>query len=299
MPTEHRLSVFATSAGFDVIRDGLFEAAGKIPTPLTGLLVPVAALKYVEALATNPGIVAVITTPEIAPHIPQQMAVGVCAAPQEAHALVHQLLAREANTVLARLPTSVGRNCEIHETAWISPTGVTLGDHVHILPNAVVLPGSIIGDHSVIRSGTVIGTEAFEVVKIRGRQQVMPQIGGVKIHDHVEVQANTCVVRAVFAGHTEIGSESVIDNMVHVAHDVKIGRRVRVGALAMLGGRLVVEDDAYIAPAAIISNGLRIGQGAQVTIGAVVTKDVPPGMKVSGNFAVEHSRFIEHMRTMR
>ena len=105
--------------------------------------------------------------------------------------------------------------------------------------------------------------------------------------------------RALFFGDTTLGEEVVADNLVYIAHDVQIGKRVQICALVNILGRTIVGDGAYIGPSAVIKNGLNIGAGAKISIGSVVTQDVAEHAVVSGNFAVPHDRFLEHIRSIR
>jgi UDP-3-O-[3-hydroxymyristoyl] glucosamine N-acyltransferase len=72
-----------------------------------------------------------------------------------------------------------------------------------------------------------------------------------------------------------------------------------VAAGAIILGSTVVGNDVWVGPGAIVSNELDIGDKAFITLGAVVTRDVGVGEKVSGNFAVPHDRFLEHLREIR
>ena len=122
--------------------------------------------------------------------------------------------------------------------------------------------------------------------------------GTVRIGRGVDIHANCCVDRGLF-GETAVGDATTIDNLVYVAHEVRIGERCRIGAHAVINGSAVLGDDAWIGPGAVLSNGISIGSQAIVTMGAVVTRDVPPSVRVSGNFAIDHERFLAHIRSIR
>ena len=113
------------------------------------------------------------------------------------------------------------------------------------------------------------------------------------------MQANSAISRSIFGGFTQLGEETKLDNLVHVAHNVTIGRRCFLAACAMIAGSVIVGDDVWIGPGASISSGITIGDGANVTIGAVVTRNVPAGAHVSGNFAIDHDKFIAFLRSIR
>lgn len=104
---------------------------------------------------------------------------------------------------------------------------------------------------------------------------------------------------AFFGGHTSLGEETVADNLVYIAHDVQIGRRVQICALVNVLGRTIVGDEAYLGPSCVVKNGLVLGARARVNIGAVVTTDLAEDAIVSGNFAVPHDRFLDHIRSIR
>jgi UDP-3-O-[3-hydroxymyristoyl] glucosamine N-acyltransferase len=96
-----------------------------------------------------------------------------------------------------------------------------------------------------------------------------------------------------------LGEETLLDSLVYIAHDVQIGRRVQVCAMASVFGRSVIGDDAYLGPSCVIKNGLMIGESARINMGSVVTENVGANIAVSGNFAIAHDRFLEHIRAIR
>lgn len=109
-----------------------------------------------------------------------------------------------------------------------------------------------------------------------------PHIGSVKLGARVEVGSNTCIDRGAI-GDTIIGDDTKIDNLVHIAHNVRIGQRCLIVAGAVIGGSAVIGDDVFIGINASIKNKVRIGNGATIGMGAVVTKDVPAGETWVGN----------------
>jgi len=125
-----------------------------------------------------------------------------------------------------------------------------------------------------------------------------PQRGRIMIGDRVEIGGNTCVDRGALSD-TVIADDVKIDNLVHIAHNVRIGRCTLIAAGALVAGSSVLGERVWVGPSATISNGLTVGDDAQITLGSVVTRDVPAGGRVSGNFAVSHDRFLSHMRSIR
>lgn len=295
----YRLSGFEGVAGLRVVRDGPFEVTAKLSTPLREMLVPVRAEAYVDEVNASDRVAAVLTTPALASLIDPRFGLAIADDPVVAHAEVHSLCARAREAELTAQATVIDPSARIDGSATIATYGVTIGAGVVIGPKVVVQPGVAIERDCVIHPGVVLGVEGFQVGKIGGRQRILPQLGGVRLKPGVEILANSCVARALFGGETTIGEETVTDNLVYIAHDCQIGARVQICALVNILGRVEIGDGAYIGPSAVILNGARIGAGSKVSIGAVVTRDVSPGQTVSGNFAIEHDRFLDHVRSIR
>lgn len=295
----HRLSDFASAAGFVVLRDGPFEQTGKLSTPLNGLCVPLRASKYVDDVNSNPRVAAVITTPQIAESLDARFAVALADHPDGAHAELHACMASLREAELRSRPNVIDSSATIDPSARIADHGVEIGANVRIGAHVTLAPGVAVEENCVLHPGVSLGVPGFNSGMIGGRQRIIPQLGGVRLKPWVELLSNVCVARALFGGETTLGEETLADNLVYIAHDVQIGRRVQICALANVLGRVEIGDGAYIGPSAVIVNGARIGEKAKVTMGAVVTRDVPPGAVVSGNFAVPHDRFLSHLRRMR
>jgi len=110
----------------------------------------------------------------------------------------------------------------------------------------------------------VIGADGFGYVMEHDRWQKFPQVGRVEIGDFVEIGANSCVDRAAL-GVTSVGEGTKLDNMVHVAHNCRIGKHVVVAAQTGFSGGVVVEDYAVIAGRWGSGTGAdRIARGAGV-----------------------------------
>ena len=294
-----RLSQFTDVAPIEVLRDGAFALTGKLSTPLDGLCVPLRSAKYLSEVNANPRVTAVVTTREIADGLADRLGVAIADRPDEAHTEIHARCARLREDELRARPNIIDPTADIDPSAHIASFGVQIGPRVRILPGATVMPGVAIESDCVLHPGVTLGVPGFNTGIIGGRQRIVPQLGGVRLKPYVELLANVSVARALFGGETTIGEETVADNLVYIAHDVQIGRRVVICALANILGRVEIGDGAYVGPSATVVNGTQIGAGAKVTMGAVVTRDVPPGATVTGNFAIPHERFLTHLRTIR
>jgi UDP-3-O-[3-hydroxymyristoyl] glucosamine N-acyltransferase len=161
-------------------------------------------------------------------------------------------------------------------------SGVSLGDDVIIGPNSC-LANCTVGSRVAIGCNCTIGLPGFGYEKDRsGQYYRFPHIGQVVIEDDVEIGSNTCIDRGAI-GDTVIGQGSKIDNLVHIAHNVVVGRNVLIIANSMVAGSTTIEDDVWLAPSSAMMNQIRVGRGDIVGLGAVVLKDVPPGAVVAGN----------------
>jgi UDP-3-O-[3-hydroxymyristoyl] glucosamine N-acyltransferase len=162
----------------------------------------------------------------------------------------------------------IGRDCRI-------------GDDVCLFPNVVVYAQSQIGHRVSIHAGTVIGSDGYGYVLDEGRHRKVLQLGNVIIHDDVEIGANAAIDRGAL-GSTVIGQGTKIDNLVHVAHNVVIGRHCLIMGEAGFAGSTRLGDYCVVASQSGIAGHLKIGN--QVTIGAKsgVMRDIPDGQTVLG-----------------
>lgn len=151
-----------------------------------------------------------------------------------------------------------------------------------IHPTAVISNAKI-GKNVRIGAGTVIGGEGFGYMPDEDGELIQfPHIGGVIIEDDVEIGANVCIDRGAL-GDTIIGRGTKIDNLVHVAHNVKIGKNCQIICLVGVGGSVEIGDNSFVGISACIKNQIKIGKNVMVGMGAVVVKDVPDNITVAGN----------------
>lgn len=136
---------------------------------------------------------------------------------------------------------------------------------------------------AIIMEGSVIGGDGFGYVRQEDQTFLkMPHTGNVVIEANVEIGSNTCIDRAVI-GSTVIGEGTKIDNLVHIAHGVKIGKNCLIIAGSVIGGSTEIGDNVYVGIGAMIKNKLKIGKNAVIGMGAVVIRDVGEGETVVGN----------------
>lgn len=205
-------------------------------------------------------------------------------------AVVHPTAVLSADAVLGS-DVSVGAGATIGR-AKIG-RGTRIGTGAHVLDDVTI------GEDCVVFPGAVIGADGFGYERDdSGVPRKFPHIAGVRIGDRVEIGANACIDRGALSD-TVIEDDVKIDNLVHVAHNVRLGRGTMIAANAVVAGSSVLGERVWVGPSATISDGITVGDGASVSLGAVVTRDVEPGQRVTGNFAVPHERFLEQLRKNR
>jgi UDP-3-O-[3-hydroxymyristoyl] glucosamine N-acyltransferase len=165
-----------------------------------------------------------------------------------------------AGTIIGK-NVSIGKNCVFHF-------------------NVVIEDNCTIGDNVILHTGVVIGADGFGYVPDeKGEYHKFPQIGTVVIEDNVEIGANTCVDRGAL-GETRIGEGTKVDNLVQIAHNVQIGKRVVIAAQTGISGSTVIEDDCVIGGQvgmgdhALVKSGAIIGSQAGVLPGKIVRAGV-------------------------
>ncbi|MDA8155104.1 MAG: UDP-3-O-(3-hydroxymyristoyl)glucosamine N-acyltransferase [Actinomycetota bacterium] len=179
---------------------------------------------------------------------------------------------------------TVGRGSVLYPGVFIGK-GSSIGEDCIIYPNVTIREGVSIGNRVIIHAGTVVGSDGFGYTVREGRHVKIPHIGGVTIGDDVEIGACVTIDRAT-TGQTEIGGGTKIDNLVQVAHNVKIGRGALVVAQAgiagssALGDYVVVAGQAGIADHVKIEAGSILGANAGVMPGAELKKGAYAGSPV-------------------
>jgi UDP-3-O-[3-hydroxymyristoyl] glucosamine N-acyltransferase len=156
----------------------------------------------------------------------------------------------------------VGEEAEIGDGVRIG-RNVSIGKHTVVHSNAVIHDNVRIGGECVIHAGAVIGADGFGYVRGAEGYVQFPQIGRVVIEDRVEIGANTCIDRGAL-GETRIGEGTKIDNLVQIAHNVTIGKRVVIAALSGISGSSVIGDDCVLAGQVGIADHVRLMPGAVI-----------------------------------
>jgi UDP-3-O-[3-hydroxymyristoyl] glucosamine N-acyltransferase len=163
----------------------------------------------------------------------------------------------------------------------------SVGDGSRLWPGVTLYPGANLGRRVTIHSGARIGCDGFGYVFRDGSHNKIPHVGRCIIGDDVEIGANTTIDRGSI-DDTVIGSGTKIDNLVHIAHNVRVGEKCLIMAQVGVAGSVTIGDGAILAGQAGISGHLSIGAGARLAAQAGVFGDIPAGETWSGYPARPH-----------
>ena len=209
---------------------------------------------------------------------------------------VNQIFIRVRNPKLFYVKTiskylMIEPKSEIHPSSIISPlakihSSVTIGPFC-VIGKCEIGEGSIIDSHCKIgdntkiskrvkiSTGVVIGGNGYGYSEDDdGSILRIPHIGGVVIGDDVEIGSNTCIDRGTL-GNTLVEQGVKIDNLVHIAHNVIIGKNSMIVANVVIGGSTLIGENSWIAPSSTLRDGISVGSGSTVGLAALVTKSIP------------------------
>jgi UDP-3-O-[3-hydroxymyristoyl] glucosamine N-acyltransferase len=159
--------------------------------------------------------------------------------------------------------------------------GTRVGDGCRLHPRITIYPGCRLGNRVIVHSGAVLGSDGFGYVADGEKRRKFPQVGGVEIHDDVEIGANAAVDRGSL-DRTEIGAGVKLDNLVHVAHNVSIGANTviaaqtgvsgssRIGKNVVIGGQVGIADHCELEDGAVAGAQAGIPSGKIVHSGQIV-----------------------------
>jgi UDP-3-O-[3-hydroxymyristoyl] glucosamine N-acyltransferase len=168
-----------------------------------------------------------------------------------------------------------------------------IGDDCVIHAQASIRERVRIGHRVIIQDGAVIGSDGYGFARRHdGSHHKIPQNGDVVIENDVEIGANTTVDRPA-VGHTRIAAGTKIDNLVQVAHGVRIGRHVLLAAQVGVAGSSVVEDQVTLAGQVGVAGHITIGKGTIATAQTGIPNSVDPGSFISGYPAIPNRDWLK------
>lgn len=173
----------------------------------------------------------------------------------------------------------IGRGTRLAPGVVIGP-GVAIGRDCEIGPNASI-GFALIGDRVKLYAGARIGEAGFGATAGDAGVIDVPQLGRTILQDGVTVGANSCIDRGAW-DDTVIGENTKLDNQVHIAHNVTVGRNCVMAAYTGISGSVTIGDGCAFGGRAGIADHVTVGAGAQVAAAAGVFRDIPPGETWAG-----------------
>ena len=186
---------------------------------------------------------------------------------------------KSGKNILLGKNVKIGKNCSIgHNT--IIENNVQIGKNCNIGSN-VIIKNTIIGNNTNILDGAVIGKKGFGFFPDKKKHIRYPHIGSVIIGNNVEIGSNNTIDRGSISD-TIIGDGSFLDNQVHIAHNVRIGKNCIITGQVGFAGSSSIGDRVMIGGQAGISGHLKIGDNVQIAGGSGVIKNIASNSKVMG-----------------
>ncbi|TAK97837.1 MAG: UDP-3-O-(3-hydroxymyristoyl)glucosamine N-acyltransferase [Verrucomicrobia bacterium] len=151
-----------------------------------------------------------------------------------------------------------------------------IGEDVVLFPNVTIYARTEIGHRVRVHAGTVIGSDGFGYVFDDGAHRKVPQVGNVILGDDVELGANVAIDRGAL-GPTVIGKGTKIDNLVQIAHNVRIGENCLIISQVGIAGSTKIGSYSILAGQAGLAGHLKLGNKVTVAAQAGVMNDIPDG----------------------
>ena len=182
--------------------------------------------------------------------------------------------------VVIKPGASIGDNSSIGANVVIG-NGAAVGTNCSVKSNVTIYHNVTIGDNCIIHSGTVIGCDGFGYVTEKHIHEKIPQTGNVVIGNDVEIGSNCAIDRATI-GVTSIGDMTKIDNLVHIAHNVKVGKGCLITAGFAVAGSTEIGDYCTFAGQVGIAPHVKIGSNSVFAAKSGVTKSLKGGKVYAG-----------------
>jgi UDP-3-O-[3-hydroxymyristoyl] glucosamine N-acyltransferase len=230
--------------------------------------------------------------------VPEGIGVATCVQPRVVFAQIHNRLV-ECGFYWTNFETIIHPGARVHPSAFVADRNVRIGAGTEVMPHATILERCVLGEEVMVGAGAVLGGEGFQ--RVRGSEPMleMKHAGGLTVGSRARFLAGAVVATGLFRSNTELQRDVRIGSQAFVSHDVTVGERTLIGHGAVVNGNVKVGANVWIGPGAVVSNDLNVGDDAFVSLGAVVVRDVPPGARLSGNFAMPHRRFLRFLSERR
>ena len=192
----------------------------------------------------------------------------------------------------------IGARTALYAHVVVGP-GASIGPDCVVHAHASVREHVQIGARVILQDGAVIGSDGFGFARRDdGTHQKIPQRARVVIEDDVEIGAQSAVDRPAI-GETRIAAGTKVDNLVQIAHGVRVGRNVLLAAQVGIAGSTVLDDGVVMAGQSGATGHIHLGRGAVIGAKSAVTKNVLPGHHVAGVPAGDAADWREQVALVR
>src|SRR5215217_8465527 len=175
----------------------------------------------------------------------------------------------------------IGTNCCIGNFVVIGDN-CSIGDNTIIYDRVSLVQNCIIGNNCVIQSGASLGSDGFAFERYEGGElEKFPHKGNVRLGNNVEIYTNCSIARGSLSD-TWIGDGTKLDALVHIAHNVTVGKNCELTAGTIIGGSTSVGDISWTGLNSTLKNGIKVGRNVIVASGASVIHDIPDSDIVAG-----------------
>ena len=202
-------------------------------------------------------------------------------------AVVSQAAEVAANAVIGE-EAAIGENVYVGPGAVVGPN-CRIGNDTRVLANATLVQDVIVGARCIIHPGAVIGADGFGNARGASGWVKVPQLGGVRIGDDVEIGANTTIDRGAI-DDTIIGNGVRIDNLVQIAHNVEIGDHTAMAAQSGVSGSTIIGRRCMLAGQAGLVGHIRICDDVVIGGATMITKDINTPGFYTASFPGENDR---------
>jgi UDP-3-O-[3-hydroxymyristoyl] glucosamine N-acyltransferase len=192
---------------------------------------------------------------------------------------------------------SVGNGTILHGNCFIGKNS-SIGEDCTLFPSVTLYHGVTLGHRVRIHANTVIGSDGFGFAQDQGRHIKIPQLGGVRIEDDVEIGSNTSIDRGA-QSPTIIGKGTKIDNLVQVAHGVEIGEHCILAGQTGISGSSVIGDHCVFAGRAGLVGHVEIARNVVIMAQSTATKSIRKSGYYAGFPAREVSQYHREIASVR
>ncbi|APG26626.1 UDP-3-O-(3-hydroxymyristoyl)glucosamine N-acyltransferase [Syntrophotalea acetylenivorans] len=191
----------------------------------------------------------------------------------------------------------IGKNVSVGSGTTLYPgvllyDNVTVGEDCLIHAGTVVREGCRLGNRVIVQPKAVIGSDGFGFAPDGSSYFKIPQVGIVVIEDDVEIGANSCLDRAAL-GETRIGRGTKIDNLVQIAHNVKIGADSIIVSQVGIAGSTEIGKHCTLGGQVGVAGHIKVGDNTMVGAQSGVTGNMPGGEVISGTPAIPHRDWLK------